>query len=52
MRNDEETDSKKEGKATGKWAAEAYDLFKLFSRTGRTFYGLIVLLLGYTLLIL
>ena len=52
MASDEETNTKKEEKATGKWAAEAYDLFKLFSRTGRTFYGLIVLLLGWTLLIL
>jgi nicotinic acid mononucleotide adenylyltransferase len=52
MENDEETESKKEGKATGKWASEAYELFRLFSRTGRTFYGLIVLLLGWILLIL
>jgi hypothetical protein len=52
MASDEETDSKKEGKATGKWAAEAYDLLRLFSRTGRTFYGLIVLLLGWTLLVI
>jgi hypothetical protein len=49
---EESKKDKKEKIVSGKWAAEVYDIFRLFSRTGETFFGLLLLEFGWVLLVL
>lgn len=39
-------------KSEAKYAAEAFELFRLFDRIGRSFYGLLLLEIGWLLILI
>ena len=50
--SEEEKSESKSAPKPGKWAAEIYDVFRLFSRINRTVYGLLLLEIGWALFVI